>query len=169
VRLAILIIALVVIVGAGSMVAVGMSAYWRHARPGRDDWERARRRLGTGDQLRVRRATMRCRPVERPDLASAQLIFSRYAESEAERSPLRGRPLRIAFCVLYAALAAMQIVNGLAQTQQRPLFLGCGALFAVMAVLYGPLVRRSLDRRPAEMRRLRRRVAERYPDQAALP
>ena len=126
-------------------------------------WERARRDLSRGDEFQVRRATMRRRPVDRATLAPAQLAYSRYVQYTAERSPLLRWPLRTAMIVIYAGNAVLQIVMAVTETQSRAFHLALGVAFAVLTVMYGPLMSRSLSRQPARMRQLRAQVTERYP------
>jgi hypothetical protein len=132
------------------------------AGPARDAWEQARHDLSRGDQLRVRRATMRRRPVDDAALASAQLAYSRYIEYTAERSPLRRWPLQTAMIVIYAGNSVLQIVMAVTETRLRAVHLVLGVGFAMLTVTYGPLMSRSLGRQPARMRQLRAQVRERY-------
>lgn len=163
--LAVSIFALVVVVTAGIVLTVGLWARRKvFAGPARDAWELTRHDLTTGDMLRVRRATMRHRPVGRPSLAGAQLVYTRYAQYVAEHSPLRRRSLLVAMCVLYGALGVQRLASGLAEGQGRVFNVAFGALFTAMAVAYGPLISRSMAREPLRMRQLRREVRQRYPD-----
>ena len=128
----------------------------------RDAWERARRDLSHDDEFRVRRATMRRRPVDDAALAPAQLAYSRYVQYTAERSPLLRWPLRAAMIVIYGGNSVLQIVMAVTETRSRPFHLALGVAFAVLTVMYGPLMSRSLSRQPARMRQLRAQVTERY-------
>ena len=165
VALTVVIIALVVVLSTGAALIIALRKRRKlFAGPARDDWERARRDLSYGDQMQVRRATMRRRPVDRAALAPAQLAYSRYAEYVAEHSPLRRGEIRVALTVIYGGNAVLQIVMAVTETQSRAFHLVLGAAFAMLTVMYGPLISRSLARQPPRMRRLRAHVRERYPD-----
>jgi hypothetical protein len=123
-----------------------------------------RRGLSRDDQRQVKWATARRRPVTRPALALPQLVYSRYVEDQAERSPMRRRPLRIGFTVLYIALAAEDFVNAAADPRSHALDFVVGTLFAFLAVMWGLVMPRSLSQGPLRMKRLRQQVRERHPD-----
>lgn len=91
-------------------------------------------------------------------------LYSRYVEYQAERSPLRRRPLRIGLAVAYLALAALDFADGAVPPQPRVRDFVFGTLFTALSVLFGPVMSRLLDRVGQRMKRLRRQVRERYPD-----
>jgi hypothetical protein len=155
---------LILVIYAGAF-AVGLKLRRRlFAGPARDAWELARRDLSLADRQRVRWATGRRRPVGRSALALPQLVYSRYVTYQAERSPLRRRPLRLGLSAAYVAIAALQFAVGAADPQSRVRDFVYGALFAVFAVLFGTMMPRLLDRSERKMKRLRRQVRDRYPD-----
>lgn len=158
-------IAFLILVTYAGAIAIGLRFRRRlFAGPARDAWALARRDLSLGDRQRVRWATGRRRAVGRPALALSQLVYSRYVQYQAERSPLRRRPLRLGFAALYVALAALQFAVGAADQQSRVRDFGLGALFVILSVLFGTIMPRLLDRTGQKMKRLRRQVRERYPD-----
>ena len=134
------------------------------AGPAREAWELTRADLSSADQWHVRRATSRRRPVNRGALAPAQLVYTRYAEFSAERSPLRRPWVRVAFAVLYLALAAQQFVD--VSTQHGAHWLGwaCGGIFLALAFMWGLLMEPMLARAPQKMKRLRREIRHRWPE-----
>ena len=134
------------------------------AGPARDAWELTRAGLSPADQWHVRRATSRRRPVNRGALAPAQLVYTRYAEFAAERSPLRRRWTRMAFAVLYLALAAEQFVNAATQHGSHWLAWACGGIFLALALMWGLLMGPMLARTPQKMKRLRREIRQRWPE-----
>jgi hypothetical protein len=169
VALTVAIIVLVVVLSTGAALVTALRRRRKlFAGSARDDWERARRDLSYADQLQVRRATMRRRPVDHAALAPAQLAYSRYVQHVAERSPLRRRPVLAALCVIYGGNAVLQLVLAVTETDLRAVHLVCGAGFAALTVTYGPLISRSLVEQPRRMRRLRALVRERYPEDWAL-
>ncbi len=156
---------LLVVVISGTAVAVGVRSRRRmFAGPARDAWDQARRDLSRGDQRQVQWATGRRRPVNRPALALPQLVYSRYAQYQAERSPVRRMPFRVGFAVLYVALAGENFVNGAVDPHWRIFHFMVGALFAFCAVMWALVVPRSASQGPARMKRLRQEIRERYPD-----
>jgi hypothetical protein len=134
------------------------------AGPARDAWELTRADLSPGDQWQVRRATSRRRPVNRGALAPAQLVYTRYAQFTAERSPMRRPRVRAAFAVLYLALAAQQLVDGVTEQGAHWLAFACGGIFLALALLWGLLLEPMLARVPQKMKRLRREIRQRWPD-----
>lgn len=166
--LAVIIILLLVVLGAGAVLIIGLRVRGKvFSGAARDAWERARRDLTSGDRLQVRRATMRRRPVDDAALAPAQLVYSRYAEYAAERSPLRRWPGLTVMTVIYGGNAALQVVSAVTETRQRALHLVLGVAFAALTVTCVPLIPLSLRRQPARMRQLRAQVRERYPGAGA--
>jgi hypothetical protein len=101
------------------IVAAGLRRRRRmFAGPAWDRWQDARAGLSRRDEFRVRRATMRHRPVSAPGLVAPQLAYLGYARDTATRSPLRTkRWLRAAFPVMYALLGVSQL---LIAVQPRP-------------------------------------------------
>jgi hypothetical protein len=162
-----LLVGIIVLFAALSFLAALAIAVWGRRRvfagAARDAWEQARRDLSRGDEFQVRRATIRRRPVDHAALAPAQLAYSRYVQYTAERSPLLRWPLRTAMVVIYGGNSVLQIVMAVTETRSRALHVVLGVAFAVLTVMYGPLMSRSLSRQPARMRQLRAQVAERYP------
>jgi hypothetical protein len=163
--LAVTIVLLITIVVAGVCALVGLKLRRRmFAGPARNAWELTRADLSPADQWQVRRATSRRRPVNRGSLAPAQLVYTRYAQFAAERSPLRRPWVRVAFAVLYLALAAQQLVDGVTQHGAHWFEFGCGGIFLVLALLWGLLMEPMLARVPLKMKRLRREIRQRWPD-----
>ena len=155
---------LILVIYAGA-IAVGLRLRRRlFAGPARDAWELARRDLSLGDRQRVRWATGRRRPVGRPALALPQLVYSRYVTDQAERSPLRRRPVRFGMAALYVGLAALQFAVGAVDQQSRVRDFVWGVLFVACAILFGTMMPRLLNRSEQKMKRLRRQVRERHPD-----
>ena len=158
-------ITLLALVAYAGALAVGLRFRRRlFAGPARDAWELARRDLSLGDRQRVRWATGRRHPVGRPALAFPQLVYSRYVQYQAERSPLRRRPLRLSLAALYVALAGLQFAVGATDQQSRVRDFVYGVLFIALSVLFGTMMPRLLDRTGRKMKRLRRQVRDRYPD-----
>ena len=148
----------VVIVAAGLRLRRRM-----FAGPAWDRWQDARAGLSRRDEFRVRRATMRHRPVSAPELVAPQLAYLGYARDTATRSPLRTkRWLRAAFPVMYALLSVSQL---LIAVQHRP---GPGQIFdfalagafAALAVMWAVVMPRSLARQPGRLDRLYYRITD---------
>jgi hypothetical protein len=162
--LAALIAFAVAILVAGVAVIAGLSLRRRiFASPARDEWNLTRHDLSTADQWRVQWATSFRRPVSRGRLAPAQLVYSRYAQYAAERSPLNRKSLRIGLAVLYLVLAALQVGNGVT-SHGRALDFVSAAGWAVIAVMFGLVAPGAARRMPVKLKRLRREIRARYPD-----
>jgi hypothetical protein len=119
--------------------------------------------LSRGDQWRVQWATARRCPVTRPALALPQLVYSRFVQFQAERSPLHRRSFRIGFALLYVVLAAQDFVNGITDSRSGVFDFVLGAMFAICAIMWGLVVPRSLNQGPLRMKRLRQQIRERHP------
>lgn len=128
-----------------------------------DRWQEARTGLSRRDQLRVRKATMRHRPVSAPELVAAQLAYFGYAHDVATRSPLRTkRWLRAAFPAMYALLSAGQLITAV---QHRPgparvFDFGLAGAFAVLAAMWALVMPRSLARQSGHLDRLHDRITD---------
>jgi hypothetical protein len=165
VALALTIVLLITIVVAGVSGLVALKLRRRvFAGPARDAWELTRASLSQADQWQVRRATSRRRPVNRGALAPAQLVYTRYAQFSADRSPLRRPLVRVAFAVVYLALAAQQLVDGVTQHGAHWLQFAIGGIFLALALMWGLLMEPLLARVPQKMKRLRREIRQRWPD-----
>jgi hypothetical protein len=127
-----------------------------------DEWERARQRLSWADQWHVGWATMRRRPVDRVELALAQLARARFAQEAAERWLTRRRRLWIVPMIIYAVEGAWWIIMGVLESNARIFHLVLGALFAALALLWLFAVPRSVARQPARMRELRAEIVRRH-------
>jgi VanZ family protein len=134
--------------------------------PARDAWELTRRDLSAADQWHVRRATSRRRPVNRGDLAPAQLVYTRYAQFTADRSPFHRRWFRMGMVFLYLALAAQQFVTGATATHlvARIIDFVAGGWWVVLAALFGLWVNGWLARQPTRLKRLRQVIRQRWPN-----
>jgi hypothetical protein len=162
--LAALIAFAVAVLVVGVAMVVGLRFRRRiFAGPARDAWNLTRHDLSTADQRRVLWATSFRRPVSRGRLAPAQLVYSRYAQYTAERSPLNRKSFRIGLAVLYLALAAYQVGNGVT-SRGRVLDFVIAADWAVLAVMFGLVVPWASRRMPVKLKRLRRKIRARYPD-----
>lgn len=73
------------------------------------------------------------------------------------------RSIRIWFVVIYLALAAFQVGNAIVSHGHVLAFVGAGA-WAVLAVLFGVLTLWIARRMPVKMKRLRREIRTRYPE-----
>ncbi len=111
----------------------------------------------------MRWATAFRRPVSRGRLAPAQLVYSRYAQYTAERSPLNRKSFRIGLAVLYLALAAYQVGTGIT-SHGRVLHFVIAADWAVLAAMFGLVVPWAARKMPVKLKRLRREIRARYPD-----
>lgn len=130
--------------------------------PAMDEWERARQRLSWTDQWRVGWATMRRRPVDRVELALAQLARARFAQHAAERSLTRHRSVWIASAIMFAVLGTGWIIAGGLGSGMRVFHLALGVLYLALALAYVFAVPRSLARQPARMRELRAEIVRRH-------
>ena len=129
----------------------------------RDQWDEARRELSGREQRHVQWATMRRRPVSAAGLAPAQRAYISYARDTAERSPwTTSRWFRAAFPILYGLFAVSMAIEGILQSQMRILHFALAAVWAALAILWGPVMSRSLARQPARMERLRTQINDRY-------
>jgi hypothetical protein len=129
----------------------------------RDQWDEARRGLSGREQRHVQWATMRRRPVSSAGLAPAQCVYISYARDTAERSPWTTRRwFRAAFPVLSGLLAVSMAIEGILQSQARIFHFALAAVWAALAILWGPVTSRSLARQPARMERLRTQINDRY-------
>jgi hypothetical protein len=149
----------------GGALALGLRMRRKiFAGPARDAWEFKRLDLNRADQRHVQWATMRHRPVRLPRLASAQLVYSRYVQYTAEHSPFHRWWFLVMFSGIWVAVGTVQIADAFTETQGRVFHLILGGLFAVLALAYPFLITRSLTRGPLQMKRLRRDVRDRYPN-----
>jgi hypothetical protein len=99
--------------------------------------------------------------------ALAYISYARYA---TERTPLAtSRRFRAAFPVLYGLLAAGTAVEGIHDSQARIFHFALAAGYAVLAVLWGPVMSRSLTRQPARLERLRTQINDRYSPASPTP
>ena len=129
----------------------------------RDQWLETRRGLSLRERRHVQWASMRRRPVSAAALAPAQLAYISYARYVAERTPLAtSRWLRAGFPVLYGLLAAGTAAEGIHDSQARIGHLALAAGYAILAVLWGPVMSRALARQPARIERLRTQINDRY-------
>lgn len=127
-----------------------------------DEWQRARQRLRWADQWRVGWATMRRRPVDRVELALAQLARARLAQDAAGRSLTRFRWLWRALAILYTVQGAGWIIAGAVGSRMRVFHLAEGLLFAAVALVWVFAIPRSVARQPARMRELRAEIVRRH-------
>ncbi len=129
----------------------------------RDQWDEVRRGLSGREQRHVQWATMRRRPVSAAGLAPAQRVYISYARGTAERTPwTASRWFRAAFPILYGLLAVSMAIEGILQSQVRIFHFTLAAVCAALAILWGPVMSRSLARQPARMERLRTQINDRY-------
>ena len=158
-------VALVVAVFFGGIaLVVGVRIRRRvFAGPARDDWNLARRDLSSVDQLRVVWATSFYRPVGRGRLALPQLVYTRYAQDTAVRTPMKRTSFQVGFAALFLVLAAVEAADGVASHGYALRFVSAGCCL-VVAALFGLVVPRVARRAPMKMRRLRREIRERYPE-----
>ncbi len=146
------------------VVAAGLRLRRRmFAGPTWDRWQDARAGLTSRDQIRVRRATMRHRPVSAPELVAAQLAYLGYARDTAGRSPLRTkRWLRAAFPVLYALLAVSQLTIAIQHGPGpgRTFEFVLAGVFGALAVMWAVVVPHSLARESGRLNRLHDRITD---------
>jgi hypothetical protein len=129
----------------------------------RDQWIEARRGLSSREWRHVQWASMRRRPVSAPALAPAQLAYISYARYTAERTPWKtSRWLRAMFPVLLGLLAAGMAIEGIQNSQARIFHFALAAVYAALAVLWVPLISRTINRQPARLERLRTQINDRY-------
>ena len=158
-------VALVVAVFFGGIaLVVGVRIRRRvFAGPARDDWNLARKDLSSVDQLRVVLATSFYRPVGRGRLALPQLVYTRYAQDTAVRTPMKRTSFRVGFAALFLVIAAVEAADGVASHGNALRFVGAGC-WLVIAALFGLVMPRVVRRAPVKMKRLRREIRERYPE-----
>lgn len=147
-------------------VAVGVALRMRRrvfAGLAMDEWQRARQRLNWADRWRVGWATMRRRPVDRAELALAQLARARFAQDAAGRSltKFRFRWLWRALAIGYAVLGAGWIIEGAVGSRTRIFHITLGVLSAALSLGWAVLPR-SVARQPARMRELRAEIVRRH-------
>jgi hypothetical protein len=171
----VVILVLVVVGGTVVLTAVAVVTGLRMRRrmftgAARDQWVEARRGLSRRERRHVRWASMRRRPVSAAALAPAQLAYISYARYATERTPLAtSRRFRAAFPVLYGLLAVGTAVEGIHDSQARIFHFALAAGYAVLAVLWGPVMSRSLTRQPARLERLRTQINDRYSPASPTP
>lgn len=153
------------LLGGGLALLFGLKLRRRlFAGPQRQAWDLARADLGRADQWHVQRATSRRRPVSRGYLAPAQLVYTRYVDCTAERSPLRRRRVRLATTGFFATIGAANIIPAALFTPVRIVNVLTGSYILLMAGLYGLWLPRWLRQTPQRMLNLRRQIRAAHPD-----
>jgi hypothetical protein len=98
------------------------------------------------------------------------LAYISYARYTAERTPLAtSRWFRAAFPVLYGLLAVGTAVERIHDSQAGIFHFALAASYTVLAVLWGPVMSRSLTRQPARLERLRIQINDRYSPASPTP
>jgi hypothetical protein len=153
------------LLGGGLALLFGLKLRRRlFAGPQRQAWDLARADLSRADQWRVQRATSRRRPASRGYLAPAQLVYTRYVDYTAERTPFRRRRVRLAATGFFGALGTAGIVLAALSTPVNIANVVAGSYFLLMAGLYGLWLPRWLRQTPQRMLNLRRRIRAAHPD-----
>ena len=119
------------------------------------------------DQLRVVWATSFYRPVGRGRLALPELVYTRYAQDTAVRTPMKRTSFQVGFAALFLVLAAVEAADGVASHRYALRFVSAGCCLVVPA-LFGLVVPQVARRAPVKMKRLRREIRERYPEDWAV-
>jgi len=106
-------------------------------------------------------------PVSRAYLAPAQLVYTRYAQHVAERSPLNNARRRIWRTVLMAVIGGADVCFAATATPVNIFNLVIGSWVTFMAVVSALWVPRTLRDRPRQLLNLRRQIRATYPDDLA--
>jgi hypothetical protein len=101
--------------------------------------------------------------VSRGYLAPAQLVYTRYVDYTAERSPLRRRRIRLAATGFFAAMGAANIIPAALSTPVHIVNVLAGSYILLMAGLYGLWLPRWLRQSPQRMLNLRRQIRAAHP------
>ena len=107
---------------------------------------------------------MRRRPVSAAALAPAtagvHLLRPLHSRAHSIGQPAGGSGPRSRFCT--ACFAVGTAVEGIHDSQARIFHFALAAGYAILAVLWGPVMSRSLTRQPARLERLRAQINDRY-------
>jgi hypothetical protein len=134
------------------------------AGPQRDAWNLLRHDLSRADQLHVTWSTSRRRPVSRAYLAPAQLVYTRYAQDAAERSPLNNARRRFWRTVPMAVIGGADVCFAATATPVNIFNLAIGSWITFMAGVSALRVPRMRRDRPRQLLNLRRQIRATYPN-----